>query len=345
MRQRKARADALIYLALAIGSVARAERPTDTIVLRDGTSVRGVVENVGRDQVAIKSQDNPKQLETGQIQTIRFGGEPAGLASVREQIKNSQWEAATLTAKRLEAGDKDPLIQREVEFYQAFVPAQIALREGRGQKEAARELYKFAQNHKNDSHHFYEAADTLGRLAIQLGSFDAARKQYAEMKQATAVPIKLRGYLGEAEALAHQGPEKEVAAKAILEQAVAIPAKDPESVRFVTIAKIRHAALTAQESTFDAAVDTIKQILADGDEQDAALFAEAYLNLGKIQERAKRPKDAVLDYLHIDHFYPSESACHAEALSRLGQLFPQIGMVDEGAEAKRRWQERYGGGN
>ena len=202
---------------------------------------------------------------------------------------------------------------------------------------------KFLQANKEQTYHYYDAVDVLGQLAIRLGSFDAARKQFEELKQASSSAIRLRGLLGEAMAVGLSGPEKGSAAAAILEQAIALPVKEPDAIRLQMVARLRKAAYDAGTGKGTEAVAIIEKILDEGDEQDAGLFAEAYLDLGKAHEAAGRDKDAVLAFLHIDLLYSTEVTAHAEALLHLSRLWPKIGKPDQGADAKNRWQRLYAG--
>ncbi len=333
----------LLILGMSSPAIVFAERGVDTVTLVDGTTVRGNVLATTSDVVTVKTPDEEKKVETDKVSFIRFGGEPGPLVTLREQLRKGEWDAAKQSLGRLKEAPEDPMILREVEFYRAYAPALEALRTGSGHKEAARDLFRFAQQHKLQSHHYPETLKTLGALALQLRNFDVARKQFVELQTFTPPTYKLWGMLGEAEILEFQGAEKIPAAMAILDKASAVAAQGPSEERLKRIALARKWALQGASGKSPDAIAAIEKMIQEGDSKDSALFAELYNCLGSVHMAASLDEDALCDFLHVDLMYSGEREAHARALSQITLLFRKLSQPERSQDARKRLLAAYPG--
>jgi hypothetical protein len=99
----------------------------------------------------------------------------------------------------------------------------------------------------------------------------------------------------------------------------------------------------AETGKLDEAVGMIEKIIKDADPEEKELHARAYNALGSCYERAKKTKDALLAYLHVDVLYNSVPEAHAEALARLAPLWQAVGQEAHAREARETLEQRYAG--
>lgn len=332
-------------LVLVFCGVGLADRAVDTITLVDGTTLRGRISSATAEGVVVQPQGNPedKKLSMDEIASIRFGGEPAPLGAIRDQIKAGEWEAAKQSLGRLKESPDDPMIKGEIEFYRAYLPALEALRNGSGHKEAASKLYNFTQQRKQQSHHYPEAVRTLGQLALHLRSYDVARKQFLELQSLSSPIYRLWGVLGEAEALEYQGNEKFAAAAAVLSKGESVPGSSPQLERLRTIAVARRWGLQGVIGKSEDAIAALEKLIQAGDSKDAPLFAELYNARGMAHQAAGHDEDALCDFLMVDLIYSSERDAHAKALAQITMLFQKVSQPERSQDARKRLLTAYPG--
>jgi tetratricopeptide (TPR) repeat protein len=330
---------------LMLPSFARGDRGVDTVTLADGTTIRGRVGNASPEEIVLKPQgeEQEKKLALDEILSIRFGGEPASLGALRDQIRNGEWDAARQSLNRMKEVPDDPLIRSDVEFYKAYVPALEALKSGAGHKEAAGKLYSFAQKQKLTSYHYPEALKVLGALALQLRSYDVARKQFLELQATQSPSYQLWGILGEAEALEQQGVDKYPAAAAILAKAKSVQGSGVQVERLRSIALARKWAMQGVGAETTKAIAEIEKLIQEGDSKDAPLFAELYNALGMVRQAAGMDEDALCDFLHVDLIYSGERDAHAKALAHIAELFQKLSQPERSQEARKRLMASYPG--
>ena len=86
---------------------------------------------------------------------------------------------------------------------------------------------------------------------------------------------------------------------------------------------------------------SIEEVIPDADPEQKELQARAYNALGNCYEKARKTKDALLAFLHVDVLYSTVPEAHAEALSHLVPLWKAVGQEARAREAKQTLQEKY----
>ena len=76
---------------------------------------------------------------------------------------------------------------------------------------------------------------------------------------------------------------------------------------------------------------------------DAELFGRAYNAHGDCLQKAGKPKEALMSYLHVDVLFYSDPDIHAESLYHLSRLWEETKKPDRAATTQNLLQQRYSG--
>ena len=316
----------------------------DTIVLKRsgrGSTLLGRIDDVSKTELTISTAGSSQKIAANEVKRLNLGGEPGGLRSGRNSVVSGQFEQAleALTGVRLD-GKESRVIKEDLEFYTAFAQAQVALRGGGDPKEAVRVMLDFLRDNR-DSFHYYEAVDTLGELAVALGSYDNAAKYFEELGKAPWTELKMRAKSLLARALRSSGDFD--GALTTYDEVLSVGLNDAEAARQKAIATVGKAICLAELGKDKEAIQLAEQVMAANDPTDAELFAPSYIAIGTAQRKAGRLMDATLAYLHVDILYFSDRESHAEALYHLSGLWKELNRPDRSLQARENLRSRYGG--
>lgn len=298
------------------------------------------------DMTALEIRINKKPMGStaiavNDIRNVSFQGEPAELAQARTKLTAGSFtEAAELLAKINAAALDRNFIKQDVEFYQAFCAAKLALA-GRGTiNNAGSQLNNFVKaNPKN--FHQYQAIEMMGDLLAADGKLELALKQYNELAKAPWPEYKMRAAV--ASGVAFQSQNKHADAIAQFDGALAIAGADAKTQSEKLSATLGKAVSLAETGQLDTAVGMIEKVIQEADPEQKELHARAYNALGSCYQRAGQNKDALLAYLHVDVLYNAVPEAHAEALANLIPLWQAAGQEARAREARQILQERYAG--
>lgn len=329
-----------VAIAAVIGSVAAAQDGFDVIVLQEGAPKRGQIVEMSKDSISIEANGVRSAVELNNVKRLAFSDEPTQLRTARTSIDNGQLEDAL---EKLEQINKEnvprDIVEQEVDFYKAYCASKLAL-VGTGDKLAAGRLIgKFAEN--SGSYHYYQANEIMGDLAAALNRPDSAATYYRKVAAAPWPDYKMRAAVLEGQALIDQNEYAE--AEKRFDYVLAQTVNTPVATRQKEFANLGKAICVAQGGQPDAGVQTLEKIIANGDSRDGELFARTYNALGRCHALAKRPKDALLAYLHVDLLFYQDSAQHAEALYHLWQLWGAMQQEDRALKSRSLLRQRYPG--
>lgn len=332
---------------LAIGVVGLLEATgygqasNDLIHVTDGPPVRGTITEMSRTEVTINFAGAPRRIPVNEIKRITYADDTSELRNARDAVAQGQLQDALDQLKEVKLGAADrEVLRQDVAFYSAVASARLALSGGGDIKQATALVMDFVKKNSG-SYHFYEAVETLGDLAVALGAYDKAALYYSQISKAPWRNYQLRGAILEARALHAAGKFAEAEKKYKL--VTGAPANDPESARQKTLATVGRAACMAEMGNPDPAIKVLQDIINKNDSQDVELFARAYNALGDCYRKANKPKDALMAYLHVDILFVQDADAHAEALSRLTDLWTQVEKPDRAVQARNLLKSRYAG--
>jgi tetratricopeptide (TPR) repeat protein len=333
----------LPWAVLLMATAATAQSRIDTVVPVNGSAIRGSVTAATRDEITIDVKGKTQKLPVNELQRIIFGDGPTGLRQAHEALADGQYANALETLNKIRDSQlKEPLVQQDFEFQVAYCKAMLGEEVEGSTAAAAKELLDFLRKYP-DSFHFYRAAETLGDLAMRLGSFDKAVSFYGQLAKSPWVDYKLKAAVLEANALQAQGPEKYAEALARYDVVVKAKVRGAQAERQRQFALAGKAACEAELGNTESALKVAEQVIRDNDPSDVELFAKAYNALGAAYRQANNPRDAILAYLHVDLLCHRARDAHAESLYYLSTLWGKVGKPDRAAEARSTLKARYAG--
>ena len=332
----------LLVFGIVHTSPVTAQTINDRVRTARGAELGEVAEMSAVEVKVNKRPSGTATVAVNEIRGIAFDGEPSELNQARVKAANGGYaEAAALLAKIDVTTLKRDFIKQDVEFYQAFFAAKLALG-GRGTiNDAGRQLNTFVHaNPKN--YHYFEAVEAMGDLLAADGKLDLAQKQYNDLATKAPWPeYKTRAAVLIGKAL--QGQGKHADAIKQFDAALGMAGAGAPAQNERLAATLGKAISLSESGQLESAVEMVERVIQDADPEQKELHARAYNALGSCYQRAGQPKDALLAYLHVDVLYNSVPEAHAEALANLVPLWQAIGQDARARETRQTLEQRYAG--
>jgi tetratricopeptide (TPR) repeat protein len=326
---------------VALGHVAYAQRDVDQVFLTKGAPSRGLVSEMGRDEVKLDMSGITRTFEVNEIVRITFRDEPPDLGAARANVLQRNYNQALVDLRKAEAQKVDrELVRQDIDYYKALCQCRLAMSEGGDKTTATMAMLNFVKS-APQSYHFYEAAELLGDLAMSSGKWADAVRYYTPLTSVRWADYQIRANNAIGRALAGEKKFDEA-----LEKFKAVIASDlstAEATRQKNLAQVGKAVCLAETGKVEEAAAALKDLIDKNDPQDNVLFARAYNALGRCYIKLNRPKDAVLALLHTDVLFYSDADAHAEALYHLSKLWTDINKSDRAVAARNTLRERYAG--
>jgi tetratricopeptide (TPR) repeat protein len=314
---------------------------------KDKELITGRIRSLSPDEVVIEQRGVGVPVAVNEIRFIQFEDEPRELGDARRRMRDGDYREALDILERIQADDvKRPEAKTEVQYTVMYCRGQLALGGGLAAAdgknplvETGKELIKFLTDNPR-TYHFYEANELVGNLLVANGNYSPAAAYYAAMKQAKWADYKLRATVAMGRALLAQGRTPD-AAKAF-DEAISDPDPGELAEAQKQLAKIGKARCQASSGRPDDAVKAIQEIIANADSANSDLNAQAYNALGAALRIAKKPKEAVLAFLHTDLLYYKSPDTHAEALANLAALFDELHKPKHAQGVRETLKRQYG---
>jgi tetratricopeptide (TPR) repeat protein len=330
-----------VLLNAILGLAATAACADDTLkTVGSNTPLICTVTGVTATEVTFEEHSITKTAPVNEVEWIAFDGEPSPLKNAQKDVRDGKFEEAQESLANLDpAGYKRIELRQEIEFYKAYVPAQLALLGSGNINEAARAMFTFAKNHAT-SWHYYESCQVVGDLAVAVKNYQVAQTYYAILSKAPWPDFKMRANVALAYALVAQG--KTADALPLFEAVLSSDAKGELADRQKLAATLGKARCLASAQKLDEAVKMVRDVIASSSPEDAALNARAYNALGGIYRKSHKTDDALLAFLHVELLYPSIPKERIEALENLKDLWTDKQRPERAREAERILKDEYG---
>ncbi|MDX1946313.1 MAG: hypothetical protein SFU86_13010 [Pirellulaceae bacterium] len=306
---------------------------------KGGQPVQGTVTAITKDVVTVDMGGVPRQFQVNEIARITFADEPNELNNARNAVAQQNYNLALTELGKI-AAPSTTAINSDIAYYKALCGARLAMTEGGNKAQAATDLLNWVRGNAN-SHHFYEAAEILGDLAIADGKFADAAKYYKGLAAAPWADYQMRANNSVARALVAQ---KDFAgALQSYEAVLSNPQTSAEANQQKLLAAVGKGLCLGETGQPDQGVAMLLDIIAKNDPQDTQLFARCYNALGNCYIKLNKPKDALQAFLHTDILFYADADCHAEALYRLSKLWNDVNKSDRAVAARNTLRDRYPG--
>jgi len=329
----------LVLLTIGGPTLLLAQRASDKVQAIGEAPHVGKIKSITSVEVVISVNGRDRKVPANELANVSFASEPDSLAKARRSVDVGQYENAIQELGGIDKDDlRDERVKHDVMFYQALAHAQMALAGASDLRAAGKMMNQFKKSAAN-SHHYYEAIDVMGRLAMSMGQYKAATNYFADLSGAPWKDYQLKASILRAESLAWQKKYDEA-----LEQygkAVASNVEGPTAEHQKSLAGIGMAICLAETGKPDEGKETLFEILKNTGPRDVELNAKAYNALGKCYLQQKNTKQALLAFLHTDLLYRGQRDAHAEALFHLTQLWEQVEKSDRAREARNTLKSTY----
>lgn len=330
-----------LTLALALAATAQMASASDRIRLTSGAQSSGDVAGTSATKVSLQIGATTKEFAVNEIESISFDGEPNQLFQARIAVRGGRYDdAVAMLAKIDPRALKRAEIVKDVQFYQAVATARLALAGTGSIVEAGKKMLAFERANP-DSHHHFEACETVGDLLAALGRYADAETYYNRLAEAPWPEYKMRAGVLVGRALVSQ--KEYDRAVAAFDKVLGDETSGPQADAQRMAARLGKASALSGGGRPDEAVALVSDVIAKADPEDEELYARAYNILGSCHRAAGKKKEALLDFLHVDLLYARFAEQHAEALSNLATLWAEVDKADRAAQAKNMLQEKYPG--
>jgi tetratricopeptide (TPR) repeat protein len=328
-------------LVIAPGFVMRADAASSPDRIRTTkTSEAGEVTDMTPTEVTIdKGSSGTRKIAVNEIVSITFHDEPTELTQARVNAKNGGYVNAAELLQKIDLAKVDrDVVKHDLEFYQAFCGAKLALG-GTGEINAAGSRLNDFVRKNRQNFHYWEAVETMGDLLAASEKFEGAQKQYAELSKAPWPDYQMRADIALGRIL--QTQDKHAEAIQQFDTVLAM-SDDSESAKAQKLsATLGKAVSLAASGQVEDAAKSIEDVIQNADPEQKELQARAYNALGNCYEKAGKSTDALLAFLHVDLLYSTVPEAHAEALSHLIPLWQAVGQEARAREARQTLQEKY----
>jgi hypothetical protein len=198
-----------VILVVCAAAPSLAQVVSDRVRTQRGAELGEIAEMSPTEVRVHKRPSGTATVQVNEIRGISFDDEPTELNQARVKASNGAYEdAAALLSKINLSTVKRDLIKQDVEFYQAYCAAKLALG-GKGTiNDAGRQLSAFVRTYPKN-YHYYEAVQAMGDLLVADGKLDLAQRQYNDLAAAPWPEYRSRAAVLIGQALQTQGKHAE----------------------------------------------------------------------------------------------------------------------------------------
>jgi tetratricopeptide (TPR) repeat protein len=132
-------------------------------------------------------------------------------------------------------------------------------------------------------------------------------------------------------------------AAAEFDKIIGLKANTAGAARLQTLSKAGKAVALAKSGKGKEGLKLVDALVEKLNPTDVEMAARIYNAQGDSYAASGDDEGAILAYLHTHLMFSTEPSAHAEALTRLVELWPKVGKPERAAEARQELQTRYPG--
>ncbi len=328
-----------VVFVLSATAASPAYSQNDLINLKNGRSVRGTYEKSTPQQITLKTTDSSVTVDPWNIRRLRFGDEGTQITRAKTGYADERYNVCLDVLNGLEQPPSRDIVKQEVDYYRAMASAKTSLAGGGiSANQAATLLDKFVTDNPN-SFHYIPAVDALGDLAMEVGRFDVASKNFETVAASRWPELSFQSVLKNGRALMMQ--QKYTEAIAEFEKVEKADRSEDFALKSKLIAKCLRAQALGLSGQPDEGIKLAESVISKESSDNQSAFAYAYNALGACYKQKEDWKQAVHAYLHTDLLFFTEPQAHAEALYELQGIWRQLNRGDRASEARQKIKNRY----
>lgn len=332
----------IIVALFIIGISSSVACAVDVVTRRsDNAQIRGEITKSDVAAVVVKRTNGEEvTIETPDIKSVMFDGEPANLRTARANESSGALDLALEKLTEIDGsysgGNK--ALKTDLEFLIARVQAKQALIDSAKADVGIAALQAFRGGNKTN---FRYLEANLLEAALHGIKKDAAAGQLllTEVAQSPVKGYQLQAGVDLGRLLLASGDA--AAAEQSFQTVVDNSQGDPAASGALYDGMLGLAMCLKQQNKMDEAIATLDDVISKAPETESRTLAEAWLRKGDCLKQKTQQKAALMAYLHVDVLYSGEPAQHAEALKRLSELWGPAGHEDRAVDASARLAERY----
>lgn len=329
----------MVALALVAVTAHHVFAQRDSVNLLSGRSIRGQIESTRANYLTVDDERTKQEIGGWEIARVRFADEPDGMLSARMALAELRYDSVLQTLNALPPLPESELIRMDAAYLRAVASAGLALSGGNVTiSQAKEELKKFYETHP-DSWNLDTALKQYADLTFAEGAFDEAARMYGQLANSPAPEIAFESSLALGRSLILAGKHAEAAEA--LKAAEAIDSAEEFVVQGKLIARCLRAEAMALAGNAAEARSIAEDVIANNDARNTVLFGYAYNALGTACLQEEKLKEASRAFLHTDLLFNTDLNAHARALSRLNEIWSELGRNDRALEARQKLNERY----
>ena len=340
LRQLKLRA--AIVITLLVSASAASTFAVDIVTRRsDNLAIRGEITKMDNSNIVIKRTNGQEEtVSVADLKSVQFDGEPLTLSQARSNERSGALDTAL--AKMLEIqkdmGPASAAAKADVAFMIARIIGKQALADPAKVDEAVYGLTKFRIANKTNFR-YLEATLLQASVLAANDRAEEAKTLLAEVKASAVKGFQLESGVQLGRLLLKAGDS--AGALQAFNDVAAQAAGDALANAALYESMLGKALCQKEQGQPDEAIKTLNEVISTASESETSTLAEAWVRKGDCFRQKNQIKEALMAYLHVDVLYPGEPSQHAEALSRLSQLWGPGGHADRAIEAQTRLTERY----
>lgn len=332
----------VLVAALVLAGWTTASWAADVIEVRgEAAKINGTITDVSKEKVTIKTtKDEVKEIPAGQIVDISWEGEPTALKQGRSHEAGGRLPQALEAYTKAAADNKSDKagVKADIEYFAIRTEVRIASNDPSKINDALKKLNEFVSKN-GSSRHFYEASGYVVELNLTKKDAAGAKAAAEALAKSSGNEQKMAAKiaLGRVALMENQVPD----AQKLFDEVVAMPTMGTAEESRKQEARLGLAQCLYADKKYDEAVKLLDDVIEKSAPEDARVQAEAYVRQGDCYQAAKKSKDALLAYLHVDVLFANQKFVHPEALYHLSQLWTAVQQPDRANEAIDKLNSEY----